>query len=42
MGVETPGLMLGIAGTGYQLLRLASPEQIPSVLLLAPPCIAAP
>ncbi len=41
MGVETPGLMLGIAGTGYQLLRLASPERIPSVLLLAPSCIAA-
>lgn len=39
MGVETPGLMLGIAGIGYQLLRLASPERIPSILLLAPPCI---
>ncbi len=38
LGVETPGLMLGIAGTGYGLLRLASAERIPSVLLLAPPC----
>ena len=38
LGVETPGLMLGIAGTGYALLRIASPERIPSVLLLAPPC----
>jgi lantibiotic modifying enzyme len=38
LGVETPGLMIGIAGTGYALLRLASPERIPSVLLLAPPC----
>jgi lantibiotic modifying enzyme len=38
MGVETPGLMIGIAGTGYELLRAASPERIPSVLLLAPPC----
>jgi len=36
-GVETPGLMTGIAGVGYAMLRLASPEQIPSVLLLAPP-----
>ena len=42
MGVETPGLMLGIAGIGYQLLRLASPERIPSVLLLASPSIVAP
>lgn len=36
-GVETPGLMAGIAGIGYALLRLAAPEQVPSVLLLAPP-----
>jgi type 2 lantibiotic biosynthesis protein LanM len=36
-GVETPGLMVGIAGIGYALLRLASPEQVPSILLLAPP-----
>jgi type 2 lantibiotic biosynthesis protein LanM len=36
-GVETPGLMTGIAGTGYAMLRLASPGLIPSVLLLASP-----
>jgi lantibiotic modifying enzyme len=36
-GVETPGLMVGIAGIGYALLRLAAPEQIPSLLLLDPP-----
>ena len=35
--IETPGLMTGIAGIGYQLLRLAHPEQVPSVLLLDPP-----
>jgi type 2 lantibiotic biosynthesis protein LanM len=37
LGVETPGLMTGLAGIGYGLLRLAEPEQIPSVLLLSPP-----
>ena len=37
LGVETPGLMTGIAGTGYALLRAAFPERIPSLLLLAPP-----
>lgn len=36
-GVEMPGLMLGLAGIGYQLLRLAEPEVVPPVLLLAPP-----
>lgn len=36
-GVETPGLMVGLAGVGYALLRLAAPERVPSVLLLAPP-----
>ncbi|PZW29570.1 type 2 lantibiotic biosynthesis protein LanM [Thermosporothrix hazakensis] len=36
-GVETPGLMVGVAGSGYGLLRLAAPELVPSVLLLAPP-----
>ncbi len=36
-GVEMPGLMLGLAGIGYQLLRLAEPDAVPSVLLLAPP-----
>jgi type 2 lantibiotic biosynthesis protein LanM len=36
-GVETPGLMTGLAGMGYELLRLAEPEKVPSVLLLARP-----
>ena len=35
--VEVPGLMLGLAGIGYQMLRLAEPERVPSVLVLAPP-----
>jgi lantibiotic modifying enzyme len=38
-GIETPGLMVGLAGIGYALLRLAEPECVPSVLLLAPPSI---
>lgn len=37
LGVETPGLMTGLAGIGYELLRLAEPMQVPSVLLLEPP-----
>lgn len=37
LGLESPGLMSGLAGIGYQLLRLAEPEKVPSVLLLAPP-----
>ena len=37
LGVETPGLMTGLAGIGYELLRLAEPEKVPSVLLLEPP-----
>ena len=36
-GVETPGLMTGLAGIGYALLRLAEPRRVPSVLSLAPP-----
>lgn len=36
-GIETPGLMTGLAGIGYELLRLAEPEHVPSVLLAAPP-----
>ncbi len=35
--VESPGLMNGVAGIGYGLLRLADPERVPSVLALAPP-----
>ena len=34
---ETPGLMTGLAGIGYGLLRLALPKDIPSVLTLASP-----
>ena len=37
MGVETPGLMQGIAGIGYELLRLATPEIVPSILVLETP-----
>jgi lantibiotic modifying enzyme len=36
-GVESPGLMTGLAGIGYGLLRLADPARVPSVLLLEPP-----
>lgn len=35
--VETPGLLIGLAGIGYGLLRLAEPARVPSVLLLSPP-----
>jgi type 2 lantibiotic biosynthesis protein LanM len=35
--VELPGLMLGLAGIGYEMLRLAEPDVVPSVLVLAPP-----
>jgi type 2 lantibiotic biosynthesis protein LanM len=37
LGVESPGLMTGIAGIGYALLRFADPDRIPSVLSLEPP-----
>jgi type 2 lantibiotic biosynthesis protein LanM len=36
-GVESVGLMTGLAGMGYGLLRLACPEQAPSLLLAEPP-----
>jgi type 2 lantibiotic biosynthesis protein LanM len=35
--VEMPTFMLGLSGIGYQLLRLADPWQIPSILTLEPP-----
>src|SRR5262245_27742857 len=35
--VETPGLMTGLAGIGYGLLRVAEAECVPAVLVLAPP-----
>jgi type 2 lantibiotic biosynthesis protein LanM len=31
---ETPGLMMGLAGMGLGLLRLAAPDRVPSVLAL--------
>lgn len=34
---ETPSLMLGLSGIGYGLLRLANPDKVPPVVLLAPP-----
>jgi type 2 lantibiotic biosynthesis protein LanM len=37
LAVESPGLMTGLAGIGYGLLRCAEPERVPSVLSLAPP-----
>jgi lantibiotic modifying enzyme len=36
-GIEAPGLMNGLAGIGYGLLRLADPDRVPSVLLMEPP-----
>ncbi len=37
LGVETLGLMTGLAGIGYQLIRLAFADRIPSLLLLESP-----
>ncbi|MDF5712055.1 MAG: type 2 lanthipeptide synthetase LanM family protein [Nostoc sp. S4] len=37
LAVETPGLMTGLAGIGYGLLRVAEPKRIPSVLMLESP-----
>jgi type 2 lantibiotic biosynthesis protein LanM len=34
---EPPGLMTGLAGIGYGLLRLAAPERVPSVTILEGP-----
>src|SRR3954453_8737605 len=31
---ESPGLMTGLAGIGYGLLRLAEPARVPSLLIL--------
>ncbi|MEV0460111.1 type 2 lanthipeptide synthetase LanM family protein [Catellatospora methionotrophica] len=36
-GVETPGLMSGLAGIGYALLRWADPAGVPSVLAMEHP-----
>ncbi len=35
--VPSPGLMNGLAGIGYGLLRLADPARVPSLLALEPP-----
>jgi type 2 lantibiotic biosynthesis protein LanM len=35
-GVSTPGLLNGLAGIGYGLLRLGFPQQVPAVLALQP------
>lgn len=37
LNAETPGLLTGIAGIGYGLLRLAAPAHVPALLALAPP-----
>ncbi len=37
LGAESPGLMTGLAGIGYGLLRAAMPDRLPAVLLLEPP-----
>ncbi|MFG1801345.1 type 2 lanthipeptide synthetase LanM family protein [Micromonospora carbonacea] len=34
-GVPTPGMLNGLAGIGYGLLRAGFPDEVPSVLLLA-------
>jgi type 2 lantibiotic biosynthesis protein LanM len=36
-GVETPGFMTGLAGMGFEMLRLNSPDDVPSILLLEGP-----
>lgn len=36
-GVHSPSLMVGVAGIGFGLLRLADPDGVPSVLALHPP-----
>ncbi|MFU8871765.1 type 2 lanthipeptide synthetase LanM family protein [Micromonospora sp. SL4-19] len=38
--LASPELMTGLSGIGLALLRLAAPERVPSVLLLAPPATA--
>ncbi|HEY4563103.1 MAG TPA: type 2 lanthipeptide synthetase LanM, partial [Thermoanaerobaculia bacterium] len=42
LGVETPGLMTGLAGIGLGLLRLADPDRVPDLLTVEPPGQAAP
>jgi hypothetical protein len=42
LGVESPGLMTGLAGIGYGLLRIAEPTLVPSALALQPPAHSGP
>jgi type 2 lantibiotic biosynthesis protein LanM len=37
LGIETPGLMVGLAGSGYGLLRAAAPDRVPNVLAMLEP-----
>lgn len=37
LNVETPGLLAGLSGMGYTLLRLSAPEHVPSLLALELP-----
>jgi lantibiotic modifying enzyme len=36
-GLESAGLMTGLSGIGYGLLRLSDPRRVPSILSLEPP-----
>ncbi|HET9283677.1 MAG TPA: type 2 lanthipeptide synthetase LanM family protein [Candidatus Angelobacter sp.] len=38
-GVETPGLMVGLAGIGYGMLRLGVPDRVPSIVSLGLPVV---
>ncbi len=40
LGIESPGLMTGLSGIGFGLIRTACPEDVPAVLVLDPPSIA--
>ncbi len=42
LALEAPALMTGIAGTGYELLRLSAPDRVPSVLTLELPAPGQP
>jgi lantibiotic modifying enzyme len=37
LNIKTFDLMTGLAGIGYQLLRIANPDLVPSVLTLQKP-----
>lgn len=39
--VDTPGLMTGLAGIGYGILRLANRDTVPAVTTLCAPCVTA-